>query len=153
MNKDGYIGAYHGTPVYEITFPEYVNDRCYKNGEEIAYLIDGKLIKSNKVFATYDGNYVHPIDEHKQEVFYTVPAIKVSSRGVNFTSSIGATEEGSDSKNKIENEDTGYVSNFEVKDVETTLAGVFDSFAIKGVYETDYFSQMINLDDFLKTNS
>lgn len=143
MNKDGYIGAYHGTPVYEITFPEYVNDRCYKNGEEIAYLIDGKLIMSNKVFATYDGNYVHPIDEYKQEVFYTIPAIKVSSRGVNFTSSIGATEEGSDSKNEMKIPETGTVSDFEVKDVETTLAGV---------YETDYFSQMTNVDEFLKIN-
>lgn len=143
MNKDGYIGAYHGTPVYEITFPEYVNDRCYKTEEDIAFLIDGKLVKSNKVFATYDGNYVHPIDEHKQEVFYTIPAIKVNSRGVNFTSSIGATEEGSDSKNETKNEDTGYVSNFEAKDVETTLAGV---------YETDYFSQMTNVDEFLKIN-
>lgn len=143
MNKDGYIGAYHGIPVYEITFPEYVNDRCYKNGEEIAYLIDGKLIKSNKVFATYDGNYVHPIDEYKQEVFYTVPAIKVNSRGVNFTSSIGMDEEGSDSKVETEIEDTGYVSEFQPEDVETTLAGV---------YETDYFSQMTNVDEFLKAN-
>lgn len=144
MNKDGYIGSYHGTPVYEITFPEYVNDRCYKTEEDIAFLIDGKLIKSNKVFATYDGNYVYPIDEHKQEVFYTVPAIKVSGRGVNFTSSIGAAEEGSDSKTEMKNEDTGYVSNFEVKDVETTLAGV---------YETDYFGSMTDIDEFLKINS
>lgn len=143
MNKDGYVGAYHGTPVYEITFPEYVNDRCYKTEEDIAFLIDGKLIKSNKVFATYDGNYVHPIDEHKQEVFYTVPAIKVSSRGVNFTSSIGAAEEGRDSKNEMKSEDTGYVSNFQPEDVETTLAGV---------YETDYFSGMMDVDAFLNSN-
>ena len=144
MNKDGYIGAYHGIPVYEITFPEYVNDRCYKNGEEIAYLIDGKLIKSNKVFATYDGNYVHPIDEHKQEVFYTVPAIKVNSRGVNFTSSIGAAEEGRDSKTETEIPETGTVSDFQPEDVTDVLASV---------YETDYFSSMTDIDEFLKINS
>lgn len=143
MNKDGYIGAYHGIPVYKITFPEYVNDRCYKNDEEIAYLIDGKLIKSNKVFATYDGNYVHPIDEYKQEVFYTIPAIKVNGRGVNFSSSIGAAEEGSDSKVETKKENTGYVSDFQPESVEMTLAGV---------YETDYFSQMTNVDEFLKIN-
>ena len=129
------VGKYKGIKVYRVTLPEYVNGRLYKD-EDNMYLIDGDIIYKNEIFAKYDGTYVSELDAHLRKEYYTVPAIKIESRGVDFTSSLG-TEEGD------------MVSNSEMKAsgasaVEETLAGV---------YETDYFSSMIDIDAFLKSNS
>ena len=136
------VGKYKGTKVYRVTLPEYVNGRLYKD-EENMYLIDGELIYKNEIFAKYDGNYVTEYDPHERATYYTIPAIKVDKRGVEFTSSIGTAEEGN-----VSNSETK--TSTEKLDVDATLAGVFDSEAIKGVYETDYFSGMLDIDAFLK---
>ena len=139
------IGKYRGIKVYKVTLPEYVNGRLYKD-EENMYLIDGELIYKNEIFAKYDGNYVTEYDPHQRATYYTIPAIKVSNRGVEFTSSIGTADgdTNSETETETETEYTAPVSDFKPEDVEATLAGV---------YETDYFSSMTDIDAFLKSNS
>ena len=146
------VGKYKGIKVYKVTFPEYVNSRLYKNKDNI-YLIAGELIYNNEAFASYNGNYVSDYDPHKKRTFYTVPTFTVNKEGydtangklepkgfekISFTS-------GNETKTKTEITPP--------KSVEETLAGVFDSSAIEGVYDTDYFSDMIDIDAFLKANS
>ena len=137
------VGKYKGIRVYEVTVPEYVNGRLYKD-EENMYLIGEDLIYKNEVFARYNGCYVEEYDLHERATYYTVPAIKVSRRGVEFTSSIGTDEGDTNSNSEMKTEYTAVVSNFEPEDVEATLAGV---------YNTDYFSGMTDIDAFLKSNS
>jgi hypothetical protein len=147
------VGKYKGTPVYKVTLPEYVNGRLYKDEDNI-YLLGGELVYKNETFARLDGNYVTEYDPHKREVFYTVPkfgagtdpipAITIKDRGVEFTSSIGTVEGDTDSKSETKTEDAVASSEFKPEDVEATLAGVFD---------TDYFSSMTDIDAFLKSNS
>ena len=147
------VGKFKGIKVYRVTLPEYVNGRLYKD-EENMYLIDGELIYKNEIFAKYDGNYVTEYDPHKRATYYTVPklgagtdpipAIKVDKRGVEFTSSIGTADGDTNSETETKTEYTAPVSNFQPEDVEATLAGV---------YETDYFSSMTDIDAFLKSNS
>ena len=146
MNKrtaEGIIGKYKRIMVYKVTLPEYVNGRLYKD-EENMYLIDGELIYKNEIFAKYDGNYVTEYDPHERATYYTIPAIKIEDRGVEFTTSLSSEKSDINLKSEIESEDTAPVSNFQPEDVEATLAGV---------YETDYFSSMIDIDAFLKSNS
>ena len=141
MNKrtaEGIIGKYKRIMVYKVTLPEYVNGRLYKD-EENMYLIDGELIYKNEIFAKYDGNYVTEYDPHQRATYYTIPAIKIEDRGVEFTSSIGTDEAEKISKNEIKTSGAGAVAT-----VEETLSGV---------YETDYFSSMTDIDAFLKANS
>ena len=140
---NGLVGKYHGIPVYKSNIVDYVTYRRYYD-EENMYLIDGELIYKNEIFAKYDGNYVTEYDLHKRAKYYIIPAVTVKDRGVEFTSSIGIDEESSDSKTETKVEDTPVVSTFEPEDVETTLAGV---------YETDYFSGMTDIDAFLESNS
>ena len=137
------IGKYRGIKVYKVTLPEYVNGRLYKD-EENMYLIDGELIYKNEIFAKYDGNYVSELDAHLRREFYTVPAIKVRTPEEPSTSSIGMDEGDTNSETETETEYTAPVSDFKPEDVEATLAGV---------YETDYFSSMTDIDAFLKSNS
>ena len=85
------------------------------------------------MFAKYDGNYVSELDAHLRSEYYTVPA---NNRGVEFTSSIGIDEAEKVSENEIKTSGAGAVAT-----VEETLAGV---------YETDYFSSMTDIDAFLK---
>ena len=134
------VGKYKGIKVYKVTFPEYVNSRLYKNKDNI-YLIDGELIYNNEAFASYNGNYVSDYDPHKKRTFYTVPTFTVSggigkeeydTANGNFEPKISST---SGNETKTETEPS--------KGVEETLAGVF---------ETDYFSGMTDIDAFLKTN-
>ena len=134
------VGKYQGIKVYRVTLPEYVNGRLYKD-EENMYLIDGELIYKNEIFAKYDGKYVTEYDPHQRATYYTIPAIKVDKRGVEFTSSIGTDEGDSYSNSETKTEDAAPVSDFKPEDVEATLAGV---------YETDYFSSMTDIDAFLK---
>lgn len=137
------IGKYKGIKVYRVTLPEYVNSRLYKN-EENMYLINGELIYKNEIFAKYDGSYVEEYDPHERATYYTIPAIKVSDRGVKFTSSIGTDDGDSYSETETKTPEVGTTSDFQPEDVEATLAGV---------YEIDYFSSMTDIDAFLKSNS
>lgn len=137
------VGKYKGIKVYRVSLPEYVNGRLYKDEDNI-YLIDGELIYKNEIFAKYDGNYVTEYDPHERATYYTVPAIKMESRGVEFSSSTGTARGSTNSNFETKKEDTAPVSNFQPEDVEATLAGVFD---------TDYFSGMTDIDAFLKSNS
>ena len=122
------IGRYHGIPVYKTTIPDYVNGRKYYDDENM-FLINGDLIYKNEYFGKLDEKtgLVEEYDLHERATFYTIPKIKVKERGVNFTASMEAPK-------------TEVVSNFAPKDVDTTLAGV---------YETDYFSSMLDVDKFL----
>ena len=137
------VGKFKGIPVYKSNMVDYVNNRHYYDEDNI-FLIDGELIYKNEIFAKYDGNYVTEYDPHQRAEYYTIPAIKVSNRGVEFTSSIGAEDAVASSNYETETEYTAPVSNFQPEDVEATLSGV---------YETDYFSSMTDIDAFLKANS
>ena len=147
------VGKYRGIKVYKVTLPEYVNGRLYKD-EENMYLIDGELIYKNEIFAKYDGNYVTEYDPHKRAEYYTVPkfgagtdpipAIKVRTPEEPSTSSIGTANGDTNSKTETETPEVGTTSDFKPEDVEATLSGV---------YETDYFSSMTDIDAFLKSNS
>lgn len=139
------IGKYQGKEVYKVTLSEYVNRRYYKD-KYYVFLIDGELIYNNEAFASYDGNYVSLYDSHKKRTFYTVPTFTVNKEGYD-------TANGNfDSKDSKETSSTSG-NETKTKSVEETLAGVFDSSTIEGVYETDYFSDMIDIDAFLKANS
>lgn len=142
------VGKYKGIKVYRVTLPEYVNGRLYKD-EENMYLIDEELIYKNETFANYNGAYVEEYDAHERATYYTVPKIttatieaKVAQDGkgvryveyeTNLPDPIGI------SKNETKTSEAGAVAT-----VEETLAGV---------YETDYFSSMTDIDAFLKANS
>ena len=142
------VGKFKGIPVYKSNMVDYVNNRRYYD-EDNMFLINGELIYKNEIFAKYDGKYVTEYDPHKRATYYTVPklgagtdpipAIKVSNRGVEFTSSIGMDEAEKISENEIKTSGAGAAAT-----VEETLAGV---------YETDYFSSMTDIDAFLKSNS
>lgn len=137
------VGKFKGIPVYKSNMVDYVNNRYYYDEDNI-FLINGELIYKNEIFAKYDGNYVTEYDPHQRAEYYTIPAIKVSNRGVEFTSSIGTDEGDTNSNYETETEDAVASSNFQPEDVEATLAGV---------YETDYFSAMTDIDAFLESNS
>lgn len=135
------IGKYQGKEVYKVTFPEYVNSRLYKNKDNI-YLIDGELIYNNKVFASYDGNYVSVYNPHKKRIFYTVPIFTANKKGCDTAN---GNFESKDSK------ETSSTSGNETE-IEDILGAVFNGDALAATYETDYFSGMIDIDAFLKTN-
>ena len=137
------VGKYKGIKVYRVSLPEYVNGRLYKDEDNI-YLIDGELIYKNEIFAKYDGNYVTEYDRHERATYYTVPAIKMESRDVEFSSSIGTARGSTNSNFETKTENAAVSSNFEPEDVDATLTRV---------YETDYFSSMTDIDAFLKSNS
>ena len=120
---DERIGKYHGIAVYKTTLPHYINGRKYYDDENM-FLINGELIYKNEYFGKIfdeSAGLVKEYDLHERTTFYTIPKVKVKERGVNFTASMEA-------------------SNFAPKDVDATLAGV---------YETDYFSSMLDVDKFL----
>ena len=135
------IGKYNGIKVYKVTLPEYVNARLYKD-EENMYLIDGDIIYKNEIFAKFDGRYVDEWPVHQRAIFYRIPEIKINDRGVEWTADsleadIAKTAE-TETKNSLP------IGNFKPESVDTTLAGV---------YETDYFSLMTDVDAFLESNS
>ena len=136
------VGKYKGIKVYKVTFPEYVNSRLYKNKDNI-YLIDGELIYNNKAFASYNGNYVSDYDPHKKRTFYTVPT---------FTVSGGIGKEGYDTANgNFKSKDSKENSSTSGNETKTEPFKSVEE-TIEGVYETDYFSGMTDVDAFLKTN-
>lgn len=142
------VGKFKGIPVYKSNMVDYVNNRHYYD-EDNMFLIDGELIYKNEIFAKYDGNYVTEYDPHKRAKYYTIPAIKVNNRGLRTpeepsTSSIGTDDGDSYSEIETKTPEVGTTSEFKPEDVEATLSGV---------YETDYFSSMTDIDAFLKANS
>lgn len=143
MIMNDIVGKYRGIKVYKVTFPEYVNSRLYKNKDNI-YLIDGELIYNNEAFASYNGNYVSDYDSHKKRTFYTVPTFTASG-GIGNTS---LPKEGYDMANGNSETKTSSTSGNETK---TKTKSVEET--IEGVYETDYFSDMTDVDAFLKANS
>ena len=121
------IGTFKGIPVYETTVVEYVNKKYYETNE-CMFLIDKDLIYKNELFGKYDGYAVELYDPHERAVFYTIPIEKPKSEAVSKTETeIAAAVEETTAR---------------VLDVEETL---------KGVYDTDYFSGMIDVDAFLKS--
>lgn len=138
------IGKYHGIPVYKSNIVDYVTYRRYYD-EENMYLINGELIYKNEIFARYDGNYVTEYDFHQRATYYTIPQRGSDSavKEQTSTSSIGTEDAVAFSNSETKTEDTPVSSDFKPKDVEATLAGV---------YETDYFGSMTDIDAFLKVN-
>ena len=145
------IGKYQGREVYKVTLSEYVNGRYYKD-KYYVFLIDGELIYNNEAFASYDGNYVSVYDSHKKRTFYTVPTFTVSGGIGNKNLS----KEGYDTANgnfeSKDSEETSSTSGNETE-IEDILGAVFNGDALAATYETDYFSDMIDIDAFLKANS
>ena len=140
------IGKYNGIMVYEVSLPEYVNGRLYKD-EENMYLIDGELIYKNEILAKYDGNYVTEYDHHKRATYYTIPKITVptvEAKVVTDNRGVRYVEYETNLPDPVGNSKSETAPTSESKDVEATLAGV---------YETDYFSGMMDIDAFLKSNS
>ena len=141
------IGKYQGKEVYKVTLSEYINNRYYKD-KYYVFLINGELIYNNEAFASYDGNYVTNYDYGKKRTFYKIPFTVnggIGNKPLNeegYDTADGNLEpkipstSGNETKTKVETEPP--------KSVEETLAGV---------YETDYFSGMTDVDAFLKTNS
>lgn len=133
------VGKFKGIPVYKSNMVDYVNNRRYYD-EDNMFLINGELIYKNEIFAKYDGNYVSELDAHLRSTFYTVPAI----RGVKSTSSIGTEKGDTNSKSETKTEDAVASSEFKPEDVTDVLTSVYDR---------DYFSNMTDIDAFLKSNS
>ena len=148
------IGKYQGKEVYKVTLSEYVNRRYYKD-KYYVFLIDGELIYNNEAFASYDGNYVTVYDPYKKRTFYTIPTFTVNGGIGNKPLNKEEYDAANGNFEPKDSKGTSSTSGNETKtkSVEETLAGVFDSSAIEGVYETDYFSDMIDIDAFLKANS
>lgn len=122
------VGKYRGTPVYRTSLPEYVNGRYYKSDDSVIYLIDQDMIRENVIFAKYDGKVVEEYDRHERAVYYTVPKI----------TPVPAAKEAETAN--CEPKTSSSVG----KSVEETIAGV---------YETDYFANMTDINAFLKSNS
>lgn len=149
------IGKFNGRKVYKTNTTEYINKRLYNNDEDI-FLINTEMIYKNRVFATYDGTYVQELDYNQKYEFYKIPEpvvveakVMADGKGVKYVEyETKLSVPVGNSKNEMKNSEAVPAS--EPEDVEATLAGVFDSEAIKGVYETDYFSGMTDIDAFLK---
>ena len=134
------IGKYQGKEVYKVTLSEYVNNRYYKD-KYYVFLINGELIYNNEAFASYDGNYVSVYDPHKKRTFYTVPT---------FTANGGIGKEGYDTANGNSETKISSTSGNETKTETISPKSVEETLA--GVYTTDYFSGMTDVDAFLKAN-
>lgn len=145
------IGKYQGREVYKVTLSEYVNNRYYKD-KYYVFLIDGELIYNNEAFASYDGNYVTNYDYGKKRTFYEIPKFdramnnyREDNAGYETENGNYETETSSTTGNEIKTEPMAVV------DADATLAGVFNNSVIEGVYETDYFSGMTDVDVYLNS--
>lgn len=134
------IGKYQGKDVYKTTLSEYVNNRWYKD-KYYVFLIDGELIFNNEAFASYDGNYVTNYDYGKKRTFYEIPKFDRAMENYREDNSGYDTADGN---YEIETSSTTGYSTESVppKSVDETLAGV---------YETDYFSGMTDVDAYLNS--
>ena len=118
------IGTYKGTPVYETTVVEYVNKKYYERND-CMFIIDKDLIYKNELFGKYDGWCgVELYEPHERATFYTISKEKPKREVVSKTETENAAA------------------------VEETTASVEET--LKGVYDTDYFSGMTDIDAFLK---
>ena len=141
------IGKYQGKEVYKVTLSEYVNNRYYKD-KYYVFLIDGELIYNNEAFASYDGNYVSVYDPHKKRTFYTVPTFTANG-GIGNKS---LSKEGYDTANgNFKSKDSKENSSTSGNETKTEPFKSVEE-TIEGVYETDYFSGMTDVDAFLKMN-
>lgn len=135
------IGKYSGRKVYKTNTTDYINKRLYNNKEDI-FLINREMIYKNTVFATYDGTYVKEFDYNQKYEFYKVPEpadveakVVTDGKGLRYVEyEINLSVPVGNSKNETK-------TSTEKLDVEATLAGVYD---------TDYFSGMTDIDAFLK---
>ena len=131
------VGKYSGRRVYRTNTTDYINKRLYNNKEDI-FLINREMIYQNKVFATYDGNYVTELDYNQKYEFYRIPEpavveakVMTDGKGVRYVEyETNLSVPVGNSKNETK-----------ALDVDATLAGVYD---------TDYFSGMTDIDAFLK---
>lgn len=140
------VGKFKGIPVYKSNIVDYVNNRHYYDEDNI-FLIDGELIYKNEVFAKYDGNYVTEYDPHKRATYYTIPKITattVEAKVVTDGKGVRYVEYETNLPDPVGISKDETKTPFKPEDVEATLVGV---------YETDYFSSMTDIDAFLEANS
>ena len=121
MNKD-FIGNFQGIPVYKTTKEEYIKNRCYNRGSDIIYLINDELIRENIIFGKLHGNSVEEYDRYTRGLFY-LPSRVVEEKKPEKVAEAPKTAK---SETKIEE-------------------------IISGVYNTDYFCGMSEVDAFLKS--
>lgn len=141
---DGIIGKYNSRRVYRTNTTDYINKKLYNNDEDI-FLINREMIYKNEVFGTYDGNYVNELDHHQRYVFYRIPEpatveakVMTDGKGVRYVEyETNLSIPVGNSKNE-----TKTATATENLDVDATIAGVYD---------TDYFSGMTDIDAFLKS--
>ena len=139
------VGKFKGIPVYKSNMVDYVNNRRYYD-EDNMFLIDGELIYKNEIFAKYDGNYVTEYDPHKRAEYYTIPKITtatVEAKVMADGKGVRHVEYETNLPDPVGISKTEMKNSFPPEDVDATLAGV---------YETDYFSLMTDIDAFLKSN-
>jgi hypothetical protein len=135
------IGKFNGRRVYKTNTTDYINKRLYNNEEDI-FLINREMIYKNEVFATYDGTYVKELDYNQKYEFYRIPEpatveakVVIDGKGVKYVEyETNLSIPVGNSKNETK-------TSTEKVDAEATIAGVYD---------TDYFSGMIDIDAFLK---
>ena len=144
------IGTYTGIKVFRVNLTEFINQKLYNDSENM-YLIGDDLILKNEVIGKYDGKFVKELDLHKRYTFYH-NSVKEWGKEED-TYKINATPDGKQNFEVKFTHPTGETKN-ETKtltDADAILAGVFDSEAIKGVYDTDYSKYFTDIDAFLES--
>ena len=134
------IGKYSGRKVYKTNTTDYINKRLYNNEEDI-FLINREMIYKNEVFATYDGTYVKELDYNQKYEFYRKPEpATVEAKVVTDGKGLRYVEYETNLSVPVGNSKNEVKTSTEKVDVEATIAGVYD---------TDYFSGMMDIDAFL----
>jgi hypothetical protein len=135
------IGKFAGRRVYKTNTTDYINKRLYNNVEDI-FLINREMIYKNEVFATYDGTYVKELDYNQKYEFYRIPEpATVEAKVVTDGKGVKYVEYETNLSIPVGNSKNETKTSTEKVDVEATIAGVYD---------TDYFSGMTDIDAFLK---
>ena len=135
------IGKFAGRKVYRTNTTDYINKRLYNNEEDI-FLINREMIYKNEVFATYDGTYVKELDYNQKYEFYRKPEpAVVEAKVVTDGKGVKYVEYETNLSVPVGNSKNETKTSTEKVDVEATIAGVYD---------TDYFSGMTDIDAFLK---
>lgn len=135
------IGKFAGRRVYRTNTTDYINKRLYNNVEDI-FLINREMIYKNEVFATYDGTYVKELDYNQKYEFYRIPEpAVVEAKVVTDGKGVRYVEYETNLSIPVGNSKNETKTSTEKVDAEATIAGVYD---------TDYFSGMTDIDAFLK---
>ena len=135
------IGKYRSRKVYRTNTTDYINKRLYNNEEDI-FLINREMIYKNMVFSTYDGTYVTELDYNQKYEFYRKPEpAVVEAKVVTDGKGVKYVEYETNLSVPVGNSKNETKTSTEKVDVEATIAGVYD---------TDYFSGMTDMDAFLK---